>query len=132
LILRVAAEALFTGGDAKPQLFSFAVDEGRSIRDLLAVPEGILILEGPDDDSPPVDWRLAFWDGTGTGTGPVIPITPKDLATLDLTKVTLGSCDKEMKPEAIALLEDGSDFRRLLVLSDGMCDGGPISFRIPK
>jgi hypothetical protein len=45
---------------------------------------------------------------------------------------TLGTCDKELKPEAIALLEDGSDFRRLLVLSDGMCDGGPISFRIPK
>lgn len=131
-ILRVAADPLFAGGDAKLQLFNFAVDEGRSIRDLLAVPEGILILEGPDDDSPPVDWRLAFWDGTATGTGPVIAITPKDLATLDLTKVTLGICDKEMKPEAIALLEDGSDFRRILVLSDGMCDGGPISFRIPK
>ncbi len=131
-ILRVVADPLFAGGDAKPELFGFVIDKGRSIRDLLAVPEGILILEGPDDDSPSVDWRVAYWDGTGTGTGSVIPIIPKGMATLDLTKVTLGSCDKELKPEAIALLEEGNDFHRLLVLSDGMCDGGPMSFRIPK
>jgi hypothetical protein len=72
-----------------------------------------------------------LWDESGTGIGPVIPIILKDLATLDLTKVRLTNCDKELKPEAIALLEDGADFR-LLVLSDGMCDGGPMSFRIPK
>ena len=38
----------------------------------------------------------------------------------------------EIKPEALAILEDGSNFRRLLILSDGMCNGGPMSFRIPK
>ena len=30
------------------------------------------------------------------------------------------------------MLEEGSDFYRLLILSDGMCDGGPMSFRITK
>jgi hypothetical protein len=32
----------------------------------------------------------------------------------------------------MTLLAEGPDFRRLLILSDGICDGGPLAFRIPK
>jgi hypothetical protein len=32
----------------------------------------------------------------------------------------------------MTLLEDGTEFYRLLILSDGMCDDGPMSFVIPK
>jgi hypothetical protein len=28
------------------------------------------------------------------------------------------------------MLDDGPNFRRLLILSDGMCDGGGMSFRL--
>jgi hypothetical protein len=38
----------------------------------------------------------------------------------------------DRKPEAMTLLEDGTEFYRLLILSDSMCDGGPMSFVIPK
>jgi hypothetical protein len=58
------------------------------------------------------------------------------LATLNLDGVPPRPCPSrdttDRKPEAMTLLEDGSDFYRLLILSDGMCDGGPMSFVIPK
>jgi hypothetical protein len=131
-ILRVSANALFTGGDLADKLFAVKMDGSRGIRDLLAVSDGFLILIGPDDDSADVGWSIAFWDGSGADDAVTTPVAPKLLADLDLRKVSLSRCDKELKPEAIAMLEDGSDFRRVLVLSDGMCDGGPMSFRIMK
>jgi hypothetical protein len=36
------------------------------------------------------------------------------------------------KSADIIMLDVGADFRRMLILSDGMCDGGVMSFRIPK
>jgi hypothetical protein len=131
-VLRVSANALFTGGDLADKLFAVKLDKGRGIRDLLAVSDGFLILIGPDDDSADVGWSIAFWDGSGGDDAVTAPVVPKMMANLDLREVSLSSCDKELKPEAIAMLEDGSDFRRVLVLSDGMCDGGPMSFRIMK
>jgi hypothetical protein len=38
----------------------------------------------------------------------------------------------EIKPEVFTMLEDGPAFRRLLILSDGMCDGGAMLFKIRK
>jgi hypothetical protein len=38
----------------------------------------------------------------------------------------------EIKPEAFTMRDDGPNFRRLLILSDGMCNGGGMSFKIPK
>ena len=32
----------------------------------------------------------------------------------------------------MTILEEGNDFYRLLILSDGMCDGGPMSFPVQK
>ena len=63
-ILRVAAGALFEGGDLAPRLFTLEAGKASGIRDLLAVPEGLLVLVGPDDDfeegCPLVD-RLLGW-----------------------------------------------------------------------
>jgi hypothetical protein len=128
-ILRVAADPLFEGGDLAAKLFT-AIDVGKAsgIRDLLAVPEGLLVLVGPDDDSKDVPWWIGFWDASDASD--TIRIEP--LAELKLPKASGGDCQKEIKPEAMTLLADGSDFRRLLILSDGMCDGGPMTFRIPK
>lgn len=131
-ILRISADALFTGGELADKLFAIEVGGSRGIRDLLAVSDGFLILIGPDDNSADVGWSIAFWDGLAAEDTMGTPVTPKILADLDLQGVPLSSCDKELKPEAITLLEDGSDFFRVLVLCDGMCDGGPLSFRIMK
>lgn len=129
-ILRVASRALFEGGDLTPRLFT-VVDVGKAsgIRDLLAVPEGLLVLVGPDDDSKEnIPWWIGFWDGNDAGG----EIKLRPLAELKLPEVGGHACHEEVKPEAMTLLTDGPDFRRILILSDGLCDGGPLSYRIPK
>ena len=128
-ILRVAARALFEGGDLAPRLFTLEAGKASGIRDLLAVPEGFLILIGPDDDSKEnIPWWIGFWDGSDARAD----ITVRQLAELELPVVSGDDCQKEIKPEAMTLLADGPDFRRVLILSDGMCDGGPLVFRIRK
>jgi hypothetical protein len=132
-ILPVSANELFGGGALSIEPLSFKVGSGRGIRDLLAVSDGILLLIGPDDDSKDMDWSVALWNGSGS---PATSITPKVLANLDLHGVSPRPCkqgDKgDVKPEAFTIIEDGAEFRRLLILSDGMCDGGAMSFKIPK
>src|SRR4029077_209769 len=99
-------------------------------------PEGILLLLGPDDDKKnneagAASWRIALWNGSGS-QNEVMKLHP--LAELNLKDVKAGPCGKtkkegDVKPEAMTLLESGSEFYRLLILSDGMCDGGPMSFK---
>ena len=129
-ILRVPAAALFSGSALTETLFQIEAGKGRGIRDLLAVQEGMLLLLGPDDDNAEdTTWSVAFWDGTGS---PNTMIAPTILANLNLPKADETPCRKEVKPEAIALLEDAPTFRRVLILSDGMCEGDPLAYRIPK
>jgi hypothetical protein len=135
-ILPVRADQLFSSGNLSAKPFTMEVGGGRGIRDLLAVPEGILLLIGPDDDSQDVGWSVALWDGSGSTADIIVPNL---LANLDLDGVPPKPCkpsqhgkSADVKPEAFTMLEDGADFRRLLILSDGMCDGGAMSFRVPK
>jgi hypothetical protein len=46
-ILPVPADGLFAGSAPDSRPFTLEVDKGRGIRDLLAVPEGVLLLIGP-------------------------------------------------------------------------------------
>lgn len=127
-ILAVNADALFSGGDVNSKLSTITVGKGRGIRDLLAVRDGILVLAGPDDDASNenVGWIVARWDGQDTGN-------PKPLALLDLSGVKKSSCDDELKPEALAVVDDkpGEPYQ-VVIFSDGMCDGGPLGFTIPR
>src|SRR3954465_6258991 len=135
-VASVRADQLFAG-TGKLEVTKLKVGGSRGIRDLLSVPQGFLLLIGPDDDnSADVVWSVALWDGAHS---PNESVTPKILADLKLKDVAPHPCKApdvgeraEIQPEALAILEDGSNFRRLLILSDGMCDGGPMSFRIPK
>jgi hypothetical protein len=131
VILSVDAKGLFEGGDPKAEIARLVVGGKRGIRDLHAVKDGILVLAGPDDDksSESVPWVVALWDGKGAGDKAV---EPKALARLDLSDVKLRSCDKEQKPEAMAVLHDTPASYRLVILSDGMCDGGPLGFNIVR
>jgi hypothetical protein len=132
LILSVDADAFFTGTDAKPEITRISVGKGRGVRDLHSVKDGILVLAGPDDDeaNEDVNWIVAFWDGKSAGDKAV---EPKALARLDLSKVKLRECDEELKPEALAVVEDADNRPyRIVTLSDGMCDGGPLAFTIQK
>jgi hypothetical protein len=131
-ILATDADALFAGGDARPTQFTINVGTGRAIRDLLAVRDGILVLAGPDDDdrNERVGWIVSRWDAQET-SDPKSQI--KTLATLDLSKVKLHSCDHEPRPEALAVTADkpGEPYQAL-IFSDGMCDGGALRFTIPR
>jgi hypothetical protein len=131
-ILAVDADELFSGEDPRPMRVSVNVGKGRAIRDLLAASDGVLVLAGPDDDekNARVGWIVSRWDGeeTSNAEGQI-----KALATLDLSKVKLRSCDHEPRPEALALTHDktGEPYQAL-IFSDGMCDGGPLRFTIPR
>jgi len=128
-ILSVNADALFAGGNPDARLFSIAVGAGRAVRDLVAASDGILVLAGPDDDNSNEKrgYSVLRWDGTDGGNN------VKPLASLDLRGVKIRGCDEEIKPEAITLLADrpGEPYEAV-ILSDGLCDGGPLRFAIPR
>lgn len=130
-ILSVDADALFADRDPKPRLSWVAVSQGRAIRDMIAVEDGFLLLVGPDDTASRqgLPFSVMHWDGRENGE----LSQPKPLATLDLDKVKLRGCDDEIKPEAIAVLEDrpGAPYHAV-IFSDGLCDGGPLGFSIPR
>jgi hypothetical protein len=133
-VLRVEADALFAPPSAPlPQavMTGLALGQGRGVRDMVAVKTGLLLLAGPDDSSANQDagWTVAWWDGQSS---PGRVVQPKVLATLDLRGVKLGKCDKELKPEAMTVLEETPTAYKLLVLSDGMCDGGPLAFTVAR
>ncbi|EXI85936.1 MAG: hypothetical protein AW11_03268 [Candidatus Accumulibacter regalis] len=140
VILAVDSEALFQGGDVRASITRIKVGAGRGIRDMVAVQGGILLLTGPDDDpatQPGVKWAISWWDGKSSSG----VVTPKTLATLDLGGVELREIkagkanvceDKELKPEAMTVLDETPQAYRLLILSDGMCDGGALTFSVPR
>ena len=129
-VLAVNADALFAGGDPEATVTSIALGAHRGIRDMVAVKNGLLLLAGPDDSASNKDvgWTLAWWDGKASSQ----TITPKVLAALDLSGVKLRSCDEELKPEAITVMEETPETYKVLVLSDGMCDGGALAFTVPR
>ena len=133
-VLAVDADALFSADaarDPKATLTRLALGPNRGIRDMIAVKTGFLLLAGPDDSpaNKNAGWVVAWWDGKSTLNQIV---QPKVLAALDLSSVKLRSCDKELKPEGMTVLEETSAAYRLLVLSDGLCDGGPLVFSVAR
>lgn len=127
-VLAVDADALFSGGDLRATRTALALGQ-RGIRDMVAVPGGMLLLAGPDDGASHqgMGWSIWWWD-TKNSTAVV---TPKLLAELDLRSVQTRKCDKELKPEALTVLAENPQAYRVLVLSDGMCDGGAMAFTVP-
>ncbi|MBG6077641.1 DUF3616 domain-containing protein [Polaromonas sp. CG_9.11] len=130
-VLAVNAEALFSpqaASDPKATVTRLALGQHRGIRDMVAVKTGLLLLAGPDDSRARqgAGWTVSWWDGKASAS----VVQPRLLAALDLSGVTLRTCDKELKPEAITVLEETPAAYKLLVLSDGLCDGGPLAFTV--
>nr|WP_249782083.1 MULTISPECIES: DUF3616 domain-containing protein [unclassified Bradyrhizobium] len=128
-ILSVDAVALFESDTPKADATLVEVGEGRGIRDLVQVNDGVLVLAGPDDDvaNEKAGWILGLWDGVHADVAKL-----KNVTGLGLDDVKLRKCDDELKPEALAVLRDVSDEYELVILADGMCDGGPLKFVIPR
>lgn len=132
LSVDVAAPFQIPPAAGAPKLFDIAVGAGRGVRDMATVAGGFLILAGPDDAPAHADtsWRVLFWDGASA---------TKPLATLDLSGVSprkdVDGCDDEAAPKPEALLvtrDDPAAPYGLTVLSDGLCDGGPLRFEVPR
>ena len=134
-VLAVDADALFApqaARDPKATVTRLALGQNRGIRDMVAVKTGFLLLAGPDDSSASqgTGWTVAWWDGKTAAAGSVVQ--PRVLAALDLSGVKLHKCDKELKPEAMTVLKETPAAYKLLVLSDGLCDGGPLAFTVAR
>ncbi len=137
-ILSVDAEAFFQGGDPKDQFTRVELGAGRGIRDMVAVQDGFLLLTGPDDDpanKSRVNWRIDWWDGRSVAAKTLAQL---DLSGLDqprtLQKGKARECtdEDERKPEAVTVLDETPQAYQLLVLSDGMCDGGAMTFTVAR
>lgn len=128
-VLSTNALDFFESKTPKASVTLIEVGEGRGIRDLATVKDGILVLAGPDDDTAHenVGWILGLWDGRPTEVAKL-----KDPTQLDLSGVKLRSCDEELKPEALAVLRESPDAYEVVIMSDGMCDGGPLKFVLTR
>jgi hypothetical protein len=128
-VLTVDAHALFESDNPKAAITLLEIGIGRGIRDLATVENGILVLAGPGDDksNEKAGWIVGLWDGVPSDKPKF-----KELAKLVLDDVKLRKCDDELKPEAIAVLKDAPDVLDFVIMSDGMCDGGPLRFTIQR
>lgn len=127
-ILSVDAAHFFSGEDAQAAVATVTVGQKRGIRDMVATGDGILLLVGPDDVEANKDagWVILHWDGSAQAA------QAKELAALDLSRIALRDCDKESKPEAMTILRAEPKHYELLILSDGMCDGGAMRFNVAR
>jgi len=97
---------------------------GRGVRDIERVQGGFLVLAGPVNDIA-AGFELYFWDGHDC-----MPGTPAPSGRLEL----LGSIPtpEGAKAEGLAVEEESTDEYTLLVLFDGLKEGGPTRFRVRK
>lgn len=130
-ILSVGAAAVFEDDNPKGRITTLRLGTGRAIRDMTAMDGGVLVLAGPDDDQANSNrgWILAVWDGV---VREGVVVEPEILGELALDGVALRDCDKELKPEAIAITRDSREALEVVVMSDGMCDGGPLKFVVQR
>lgn len=118
-VISVDAAAVFTeNSDLKSVVTPLELGLNTGIRDLATVSDGILVLAGPTR-SEAVPYSVWLWDGVSGNAKP--------LATLDL-----GGIDKNGKAEVLLLLAEETSEYRVLVMFDGIENGGPASFRVPR
>ena len=89
---------------------------GKGVRDLAPVADGLLVLSGPEDDEP--------------GLAAVHHFNPRTQAVKLLG--TLAGLPKNAKPEALLVLSEDAPAYQVLVLSDGVQNGAPLEYKVPK
>ncbi len=75
---------------------------------MTSVGREILLFLGPDDDNRDVGWSIALWS-VDEHVDRKVPLNVTGLGPLDLSRAKRGECDKEVKPEGIALLSTHTD-----------------------
>jgi Protein of unknown function (DUF3616) len=117
-LIRFNRDAVFDTEQAKGETVAVALGKGNGVRDLAAVPGGLLILSGPEDDEigAPSIYFFEPQAGTATCLGTLPALSPKG------------------KPEALLVLENAPDAasHTLLVLSDSAENGIPTQFTVRR
>jgi hypothetical protein len=118
-VLRVNARAAFKrNASLRADVRPLKLGTNIGIRDLAAIDRGILVLAGPTREEP-LPYSVWLWDGVSRN--------PKPLGTLDLDAI-----DKNAKAEILLPLAAEASHIRVLVMFDGIENGGPLSFRLPR
>ncbi len=125
VILSVPLPGLFEGAPGTPRVTRLPLGRdssgaARGIRDLVAVPEGFLILAGPmldpkDGAVAAGDYAIFRWNGTEA----------------PLQALALDGYGRKVKPEALLPLDRTAEGLRALVLFDGPKEGAPRTIAIP-
>ena len=118
-IASVDVAAAFTKADElKSKVTAVELGDNTGIRDIAAIEDGILILAGPTQEET-VPYTIWHWSDAGDSLKP--------LATLDLKGV-----DPSAKAEILLPLDVSAASIRVLVMFDGLENGGPRSFDIKR
>lgn len=114
-ILSAALDGVFGGKPLAAKVHPLALGPGRGIRDLARVDGGILVLAGPAME--------------GQGGASVFLWNPAANALRKLAD--LGGIPAGAKAETLLALSQAPQQFNVLVMFDGIADGGPIEYRIP-
>lgn len=110
-LISVSLDALFAPGDLSAKPVPLALGPNAGIRDLAALPDGrLLVLSGPAQEQPDVPASLFV----------AKPLSAGSLQRLDIQIGVAGA-----KAEAAAIRDAGGGRLNVLVLYDGLPDGGP-------
>jgi hypothetical protein len=116
-VLSLEADALFTGGATRARMHALPLGKNTGIRDLAAVDDGVLVLSGPvrEEKRP-----YAVWLWNERDNARLIGVIPR------------GLIPKNAKAETLLVLASDQRFWRVLVMFDGVDNGAPVSFRLPR
>lgn len=100
--------------------------DGRGVRDIARVGDGFLVLAGPSGEAA-MSSRVYFWDGNDCLPGADRPAPMGVLKLLgDLPADATGAA------EALSVLGEGEGGYEVLVVFDGVANGNPTRYRVPR
>jgi hypothetical protein len=114
-IVSAPAAALFAPDPLNLTVHTIGLGLGTGINDLATVSDGLLILAGPTRDVVGTSSLFHFSDSTGQLKPVAELVEPVD-----------------RRGEGLLLLEENAEFYKLLVLFDGVPDGGPLEYGVPR
>jgi hypothetical protein len=114
-IVSAPAAALFGPDPVNLTVHTIGLGLGTGINDLATVSDGLLILAGPTRDVVGTSSLFHFSDSTGQLKPVAELVEPID-----------------RRGEGLLLLEENAEFYKLLVLFNGLPDGGPLEYGVPR
>jgi len=130
LVVVTSIAAMFAQGNAPippARVFTVALGRNAGIRDMTTLPDGrLLVLSGPTLEQADVPFAISLVDLPGPGADAPAALPVRLLARL--ADITDGG--ERVKAEAIAVTGRSGNSLELLVLFDGLRNGGPRTYRI--